>query len=183
MMTTPSLAITLRHATPDDALCLSALGMQVFLDTYATQGIRESIAREALEAFAPHTFAQLLAEPANLTIIVAEVRDHLIGFAQVELRTDHPILCDSNAAELQRLYVQERFTGRGAGRQLLEAAEQCATRRQASLLWATVWSGNERALSFYPREGYEVKGFPRYEFQGETHGNSLFAKVLNRSVG
>ncbi|MCF5600754.1 GNAT family N-acetyltransferase [Pseudomonas syringae] len=183
-MTTPSsLAITLRHATPDDALCLSALGMQVFLDTYATQGIRESIAREALEAFAPHTFAQLLAEPPTLTIIVAEVRDHLIGFAQVELRTDHPILCDSNAAELQRLYVQERFTGRGAGRQLLEAAEQCATRRQASLLWATVWSGNERALSFYPREGYEVKGFPRYEFQGETHGNSLFAKVLNRSVG
>ncbi|KPB77437.1 GNAT family N-acetyltransferase [Pseudomonas cannabina] len=182
MTATPSLAITLRDATPDDACCLSALGMQVFLDTYATQGIRDSIAREALDAFAPQAFASLLAEPANVMIRVAEVQRHLIGFAQVALRTDHSIVRDPDAAELQRLYVQERFTGRGAGGQLLEAAEQWAARKQASLLWATVWSDNQRALRFYPRKGYEVKGFPHYEFQGEIHGNSLFAKVLSRSV-
>lgn len=45
--------------------------MQVFLDTYATQGIRESIAREALDAFSPQAFAHLLGKPEAL-IIVAE---------------------------------------------------------------------------------------------------------------
>lgn len=71
MITTPLLTINQRDASSVDAICLSALGMQVFLDTYATQGIRESIAREALDAFSPQAFAHLLAEPATL-IIVAE---------------------------------------------------------------------------------------------------------------
>ncbi|EGH23474.1 acetyltransferase [Pseudomonas amygdali pv. mori str. 301020] len=172
--------IALREAVPADAICLSALGMQVFLDTYATQGIRESIAREALEAFSPQAFAHLLGASETL-IIVAESLGHLIGFAQVTLCVDHPMLGVSTAAELQRLYVQERFTGCGAGRLLLEAAEQRATARKAALMWATVWVGNPRALGFYPRQGYEVKGSPRYEFQGETHENRLFAKLLGGS--
>ncbi|CZT29174.1 GNAT family N-acetyltransferase [Pseudomonas cerasi] len=177
MITPSSMTITLRDAASADASCLAALGMQVFLDTYATQGIRQSIAREALEAFSPANFAQLLIEPTTL-IIVAESQGHLIGFAQVALRTDHAMLGVSTAAELQRLYVQERFTGRGAGRLLLEAAERRATSRHASLLWATVWVGNPRALAFYPRQGYELKGAPHYVFQGETHENHLFAKSL-----
>ncbi|RML33574.1 Acetyltransferase, GNAT family, partial [Pseudomonas savastanoi pv. glycinea] len=32
-----------------------------------------------------------------------------------------------------------------------------------------------------PQQGYEVKGSPRYEFQGETHENRLFAKLLGGS--
>ena len=45
---------TLRPATADDALCLGVLAMQVFLDTYATEGIRPPIAREALDYAAGH---------------------------------------------------------------------------------------------------------------------------------
>ncbi|MBI6741060.1 GNAT family N-acetyltransferase [Pseudomonas syringae] len=180
MTNPPSMTVTLRDASSADALCLAALGMQVFLDTYATQGIRQSIAREALEAFSPANFAQLLIEPTTF-IVVAESQGHLIGFAQVALRTDHAMLGVSTAAELQRLYVQERFTGRGAGRLLLEAAERRATVLHASLLWATVWVGNPRALAFYPRQGYAWKGTPHYVFQGETHENHLFAKPLMTS--
>ncbi|MDP9029793.1 MAG: GNAT family N-acetyltransferase, partial [Pseudomonadota bacterium] len=36
----------IRDARPEDALCVGVLGMQVFLDTYATEGIRDSIAAE-----------------------------------------------------------------------------------------------------------------------------------------
>lgn len=88
----------------------------------------------------------------------------------------------ADAAELQRLYIQERFTGQGLGYQLLHAAEQSAARDGAALLWATVWVGNERALGFYPRRGYEVLGSPTYTFQGETHGNRLFGKTLTLDV-
>ncbi|OUM08592.1 GNAT family N-acetyltransferase [Pseudomonas syringae] len=177
MTVTPSFMMTLRDASAADSVCLSALGLQVFLDTYATQGIRESIAREALDAFSPAAFARLLAEPATL-VIVAESKGHLIGFAQVTLRTDHPMLGDSTAAELQRLYIQERFTGRGAGQRLLDAAEQRAAAQHASQLWATVWVGNERALGFYPRRGYQMKGSPHYALQDEIHENRLFAKCV-----
>jgi len=32
--------LSIRVGTPEDALCIGVLGMQVFLDTYATDGIR-----------------------------------------------------------------------------------------------------------------------------------------------
>ena len=48
MTTTPPDAIIFRPATPADALCLGVLSTQVFLDTYATQGVSPSLAREAL---------------------------------------------------------------------------------------------------------------------------------------
>ncbi|WP_439865019.1 GNAT family N-acetyltransferase [Pseudomonas antarctica] len=171
-------AILIRPATAEDALCIGVLGMQVFLDTYATQGIRTSIATEALQAFAPNTIAQLLAQ-LNVSLTVAESNGHLIGFAQIKLNAPHPMIQTPDAAELQRLYIQERFTGQSIGYQLLQAAEQRAALGGAPLLWATVWVGNNRALGFYPRRGYEVLGEPTYTFQGETHANLLFGKALN----
>lgn len=170
--------IILRDATVEDAVCIGVLGMQVFLDTYATQGIRRSLADEALQAFAPHAIAALMREPGTL-LLVAEASHHLVGFAQITLNARHSMIAATDCAELQRLYIQERFTGLGIGYRLLQAAEHRAAQGGASLLWATVWNGNERALGFYPRHGYEVLGAPTYTFQGETHGNRLFGKALS----
>ena len=168
----------IRQAAPRDALCIGVLGMQVFLDTYATEGIRCAIAKEALHAFAPESIAQLIEQPGT-ALIVAEVNNHLVGFAQITLNASHSMIEARDVAELQRLYIQERFTGRGIGQQLLDAAEQQAAAAGASLLWATVWVGNERALGFYPRRGYVELGSPTYTFQGETHENRLFGKSLS----
>lgn len=177
-MTNPQTTqVTTRAATPQDALSIGVLGMQVFLDTYATEGIRDSIAQEALDAFWPDAISEIISRPDAL-IVVAEVNHHLVGFAQVALRADHELIGDSSAAELQRLYVQERFTGRGVGYKLLQSAEEYARSGGASLLWATVWIGNERALGFYPRQGYEYLGRTFYTFQKETHENRLFGKNL-----
>ncbi|NWB20284.1 GNAT family N-acetyltransferase [Pseudomonas sp. D4002] len=167
----------IRDARPEDALCIGVLGMQVFLDTYATEGIRDSIAAEALQAFSPQTISALIAQPGT-AIIVAEANGHLVGFAQVAMDTGHALISTPKAAELQRLYIQERFTGLGLGYRLLQAAEQRAGQGGASLLWATVWVGNERALGFYPRRGYELLGAPTYTFQNESHENRLFGKRL-----
>lgn len=168
----------IRAATAEDALCIGVLGMQVFLDTYATEGIRNSIANEALQAFAPQAIARLLAEP-GVALLVAECNQHLVGFAQIQLNARHSMIDAVNVAELQRLYIQERFTGSGLGYRLLQAAEHRAARDGAALLWATVWDGNARALAFYPRRGYALLGAPTYTFQGETHGNRLFGKTLS----
>ena len=177
MTNTHATQVTTRAATPQDALSIGVLGMQVFLDRYATEGIRDAIAQEALDAFLPDTMSKIISQPDTL-IVVAEVNHHLVGFAQVALRTDHELIGDSSAAELKRLYVQERFTGRGVGYTLLQSAEEYARLGGASPLWATVWIGNERALGFYPRQGYECLGSTYFTFQNETHENRLFAKNI-----
>ncbi|MGE6388522.1 N-acetyltransferase family protein [Pseudomonas sp. NPDC078416] len=177
MANSDKLDFTLRPATPADVLTIAALGIQVFMDTYATEGVRDAIAREVLESFAPETIAAMIERPDSV-FLLAEARQHLVGFAQVCLQADHALVGDQHAAELNRLYVQERFTGRGLGWQLLQHAEIEASARGASKLWATVWVGNSRALLFYPRQGYENAGSPMYRLQAETHENVLFCKSL-----
>lgn len=172
-----SLQLSLSQATPGDALRIGVLGMQVFLDTYATEGIRDSLAREALRCFSPEAISDLMAR-ADTSFIVAQSQGHLLGFAQLAAQTDHPMIRSPAAAELQRLYVQERFTGYGIGWRLLAFAEQQACLKKASMLWATVWVGNPRALAFYPRQGYAHIGSSVYTLQNETHENALFRKML-----
>lgn len=172
-----ALQLSLRLATSEDALRIAVLGMQVFLDTYATEGVRDALAREALNSFSPKTISALIAR-LDTSLIVAESKGHLVGFAQFETQTDHPMILDPDAAELQRLYVQERFTGHGIGGRLLALAEQHACAKKASMLWATVWVGNLRALAFYPKQGYAHIGSPIYELQDEVHANALFRKLL-----
>ncbi len=170
-----SNAITFRPARCDDALCLGVLSTQVFLDTYATQGIRPAIAREVLALHSVAAYEALLAD-AGVTILVAECAGHLVGLSQVGNGVGHQQLPSAAASELKRLYVQERFAGRGVGRDLLRHAEKSAAALGADLLWLQAWDGNTRALQFYPRCGYEDLGGTVYTIEGEDFPNRLFGK-------
>jgi hypothetical protein len=100
---------TYRTAVAADALCLSVLATQVFLDTYATQGIRPAIAREVRQYLSEEAFTEILAQPRRV-ILLAEIEAHLIGFAQLtQDRTHERLPPESPAAELNRLYVQRPF--------------------------------------------------------------------------
>ncbi len=170
-------AITLRPARLDDALCLGVLATQVFLDTYATGGIRPALAREVRTQGSTEAFEAVLADTAT-DVVVAERDGHLVGFAELGHGAAPALLPGLRGSELRRLYVQEPFTGAGVGRRLLQAAEACAAARGARTAWLTAWVGNARALAFYPRQGYAVAGSTNHLFEGESHENRLFVKEL-----
>jgi GNAT superfamily N-acetyltransferase len=169
--------VQLRPASPADALCLGALATQVFYDTYATEGINPTFAREALARFSTETLAAEIAA-ANSEFVVAERREFVIGFARLLHGERHELVKAEPSCELDRLYVQERFTGAGLGRRLLQAAEARAAARGAGALWLTAWVGNARALAFYPRCGYRDVGSTPYVIEGVAYENRLFLKEL-----
>ena len=156
---------------------MSVLAIQVFLDTYATQGIRQAIAREVLSTYPEREFQRYLADP-NTRLVVAEAGANLLGFAQVTLGATHELAPEGRQAELLRLYVQEPFTAKGIGTQLLQEAERLAAASGVSVLWLTPWVHNHRARAFYARRGYEDRGLTHFTFEGESHENRVCAKRL-----
>jgi GNAT superfamily N-acetyltransferase len=173
----PISGLALRDALPEDALCLSVLAMQVFLDTYATDGIRPELAREVLASYSQTVFSKAIAHRGS-RIVIAELRGHVIGFAQVTLSATHELAPAGVQAELLRLYVQEPFTGAKVGTQLLARAEDIAASAGASVLWLTPWVHNHGALAFYSRRDYEDYGLTYFTFEGESHENRVLAKPL-----
>jgi len=173
--------IELRAAVPADALCISVLATQVFLDTYAIEGIRTGLAREVLETLSMTAVASAISQP-GVTFAVAESNGHLVGFAQLTARARHELVHWAQASKLNRLYVQERFAGVGIGRALLAWAEAHARAGDADGIWLTAWVGNARALEFYARQGYRQLGSTPYEFEGEQYENRLFARELRAEL-
>lgn len=174
----PSLAdLKLRAATPEDELCLSVLAMQVFLDTYATQGIRPELAREVLASYSRAAFTEAI-NHHRTRVVVAEHEGHMVGFAQVTLGAGHKLAPAGTQAELLRLYVQEPFTGLRVGTQLLVQAETLTASAGADVLWLTPWVHNRRALAFYSRRGYKDYGLTYFTFEGESHENRVLAKPV-----
>lgn len=168
----------LRPAIAEDALCLSVLAMQVFLDTYTTQGIRPAIAREVLSSYSVEVFSRTISSN-NSRLLCAELAGHLVGFAHVTLGASHKVAPAGVQAELFRLYVQKPFTGKHVGSALLASAERIVSEAGATVLWLTTWVHNHRAIQFYGRRGYQDRGLTYFTFEGESHENRVFARQLD----
>jgi len=176
-MSTLVSTLQLRLARADDALCLSALATQVYLDTYAVLGIRTSVAEYVRTSFSTATMQNLLANP-EVMLCVAELNEHMVGFAQVGLDSAQPLVQAMRPAELDRLYVQRPFLGQRVGAQLLREAEELAAQRGAAALWCSTWVHNVRALRFYERQGYANLGSSVFVLGQERHDNRVLSKNL-----
>ena len=102
-----------RRATVADALTLSSLAKQVFLDTYATQGISTALAKEADTVYSAPVFEGRLRD-ASVELVLSTAGDHTVGFVDIAFATSCPVP-GVHGAEVFRLYVQRPFLRRGLG--------------------------------------------------------------------
>lgn len=167
----------LRAASPSDTVTIAALSVQVFLDTYATQGVGPDLAREAFTEYSAEAFARRLDEP-DRAFILAEAGAGLLGYAEVLLLPLIAPAAQWSGAELVRLYVQPAAQRLGIGRALLENTAQAVLAANIPAVWLTVWDGNDNARAFYARMGYADVGATTYSLQGHTYANRVFAKQL-----
>lgn len=89
-------------------------------------------------------------ENPDLTILVAERGDRVVGFVKLSL-ADKPW---GISGEIETLVVERSSRGRGVGTGLLEAAEARAKEAGAVGLRVDVLLSNEDGRAFYERAGY-----------------------------
>lgn len=158
-------------------MTVAALATQVFLDTYATGGVRPDLAREAFCEYSEQAFSRRFAETGR-QFVIASLADAVVGFAEVLCFSCVSPVAGLSGAELVRLYVQPRFQRTGVGRALLQEAERLARLSSLHSLWLTAWDGNLSALAFYAPMGYADVGATTYSFGGNTYGNRVLAKEV-----
>jgi len=167
-----------RLGSADDALCVGVLATQVFLDTYATDGVRPDLAREVIAGYSPEAFFPRLADQ-NTTFVLAECRRHLVGFVEVTANRPCPVETISSKVEIVRSYVQRAWQRRGIGRRLILESEQIARGHGQASLWLAAWRGNERAEVFYEAFRYRRVGAVEHVIEGQSYENHVYYKALN----
>ncbi|WP_102794560.1 GNAT family N-acetyltransferase [Bowmanella denitrificans] len=157
----------IRKALKSDCLGLAALSLQVWLHTYAKQGIRPQISQYALSTFTEEHFIRLL-ERESIDIRVFEEDSHLIGFVVADLNARFDSLA---GYEIATLYVSQHFHGKGVGRQLLKEIESV----HGLPFWLSTWVHNQDAIGFYQKLGFNIVGELNFNLQGELHRNHVLA--------
>ena len=165
------LSLCIRIGRSEDANRLAVLAAQVWLHTYATNGITADIAEYVLRELTPEKYLSTLNDPSS-QVFVAESGESLAGLAVVKFDARCPA-GNYSSAELQTLYVQEHFAGCGAGKSLLRAAETEARRRSNGVLWLTVNAKNARAIAFYAHQGYTKVGTTYFVLGEGRHENHV----------
>jgi ribosomal protein S18 acetylase RimI-like enzyme len=93
-------------------------------------------------------------EDENEIALVAELEDKIVGYLVVSIY-HHSFRKENPIAELDNMYIEEKFRGKGIGTQLVAEAKRKAKEKGARTLKVEAAAQNEKALSFYRACGFE----------------------------
>ena len=159
----------IQEANKTDSINLAALSIQVWLHTYASEGIRKEISSFVIKTFTEEYFDKLLSDP-NYRILIFIKENHLVGYILANLESFWQD--QANGYEIDKLYVQEHFQGIRIGRQLLSELAV----RYGGTFWLSTWVYNEKTINFYKHLGFIDIGHTYFELdKDELHENRILA--------
>ena len=147
-----------RTAVVDDVDKLAAFAAVKFVEAYRDQTPMSQLTTYADENLSAACIRQEIADPFA-RLFVAEDEGELTGYALLKLEsTPECELSAEKPAQLQRIYVDPLWQGRGVARELLGRCLAEARASGCDCLWLSVWDANPRAIRFYLKSGFQIIG-------------------------
>ncbi|WP_291866270.1 GNAT family N-acetyltransferase [Maribacter sp.] len=132
---------------------LQKIGIQSFTETYSSVNSEENMTQYLENNFAT---AKLKTQVANKNseFYFAELEGDIIGYLKINIGAAQTNIIDTNALEIERIYVLSKFHGKKVGQILYEKAIEISEQKKASYIWLGVWEKNPRAIRFYEKNGF-----------------------------
>jgi ribosomal protein S18 acetylase RimI-like enzyme len=168
-----------RRAQSEDADRLALVGACTFLETFAGVLDGSAIIAHCQKEHSQDAYVRYL--EANSIAWLAECvpGGAPVGFALLGSSSLPGSSADGSDLELKRIYALSRFHGAGVGAALMQSAVEYAKSRQAQRLLLGVYAGNERAIAFYRKQGFEPIAKRLFRVGSRDYDDIVFAKVLN----
>ena len=148
---------TLRKALRADAIALAHLAESTFRDTFAADNTAGNMDLHCRRHYGEAIQGAEITDPGRVTLL-AEHEEKLVGFAQVRWGIAPACIASANPGEIQRLYVDRDWHGKGVARVLMSASLEAIGSRGSDVAWLGVWERNERAIAFYRKFGFAPVG-------------------------
>jgi ribosomal protein S18 acetylase RimI-like enzyme len=173
----PTSGIKIRHADHRDSEPLAHLAVSSFLHTFAAANHPEDIQSYVDQAF---SLAQVRAEleDSDSTFLLAVRDDAMLGYAKLRRAEAAQCITGPSPVELQRIYANPAYIGKGVGKALLQASIRQAREGQFSTLWLGVWEHNPQAIAFYHYMGFETVGSHEFMLGQDRQTDLIMQRVL-----
>lgn len=168
----------IRQAAVRDAASLAELAERTFRDTFAHVNRAEDIDSHCRNNYRESIQAAEIRDP-NRATLVCHVRDSLIAYGQLRWGSAPPCVVATKPAEIQRLYVDARWHGKGIAHALMASLLDAAIAGGADAAWLGVWERNPRAISFYAKRGFAMVGEHVFVLGQDSQRDLVLAKRLS----
>lgn len=146
-----------RKGTPADAEMLADLGWRTFDETFAAYNKPEDMAAFRPTMYSSALQAAELADPAT-EFLIAEVEGEAVAYVKLNTNDAPESITAEKPLQISRLYLLQKWTGRGLGDMLMELCLNIARQQGYDVVWLTVWEHNSRAYRFYQKYGFKEVG-------------------------
>lgn len=168
-------AWSIRAARANDAAELAALAERTFRDTFGPHNSGENLSLHCMRTFGATIQAAEIADPRRTTL-VADAGGVLAGYGQLRwAATD--CLVAVRPAEIQRIYVDRPWHGRGVAPALMERLLDAARSGGADRVWLGVWEHNARARAFYRKSGFAEIGDHAFVLGNDVQRDLVVARA------
>ncbi|WOO79723.1 Spermidine/spermine N(1)-acetyltransferase [Vanrija pseudolonga] len=176
--------VLIRAATVGDAPAIAGIGSRSFFQTFVGTCSDADMQAYLDEYFSEGKIAEELRNP-HLTFLVASFTEggQEVVAAFSALRTDTTETCvehipAAERIELQRIYADYQYHGRGIAKKLIDATLAKAKELGPKYVWLGVWESNERAKSFYKKIGFTQIGSHDFFVGEERQTDHILGKEL-----
>lgn len=173
---------SIRRARAEDAAALATFAEAAFRATFGADNTAEDMDLHCHRSFGAATQGAEIADPMTLTL-VSEHDGALVGFAQLRWGAAPACVVAERPVEIQRLYVDGAWHGRGIAQALMTACFDAMARRASDVAWLGVWERNGRAIAFYRRTGFADVGDHVFRLGTDPQRDVVMVKAVGREPG
>lgn len=172
------MKVIIRKAKPTDLKNLAVLKQQVWISTYATEGLIEEFSDYVLSEYSLKNVRRAISDKQKL-ILIATIHEFVIGCAEILLTPQSPIESVEPCIEISTLYILERFQGMGIGKKLLVECINEIKQLEYNKAWLTVYHKNYKAIEFYTSQNFNNIGETDFILGKDKHKNLIYLKSID----
>ncbi|HEY8928971.1 MAG TPA: GNAT family N-acetyltransferase [Mucilaginibacter sp.] len=164
------------RVAPDQADALLDFSRTTFFDFFGPVNEPANMDAYAAVAFTPEKMLSELTNPDS-AFYFATLDGEIAGYLKLNYNNAQTEFRDSNALEVERIYVSRQYHKKNIGKELLHFATNKAIENNFEYIWLGVWEHNHNAIGFYQHHGFEI--FSSHEFMlGDDRQTDLLMKKI-----
>ena len=175
-MTLPAASV--RRAQLRDAQRLSEVAEETFRAAFGAMNTAEQMDLHCRNRFAEKIQAAEISD-ARMVTLLSECDGQLVGFAQLRWGAAPPCISAKRPGEIQRLYVNQDWHGKGIAQQLMNASIEEMRQHDSDTVWLGVWERNPRAISFYKKFAFVAVGDHPFPLGGDLQRDIVMARAVS----
>lgn len=171
------MTIDFRRCTIEDVHTLQEISYETFNETFKEQNSPENMNAYLDKAF---NLEQLEKELSNTSsqFFFVYFSDEVAGYLKVNMDNAQSEKMSTDAFEVERIYIRNKFQKHGLGKYLLDKAIEIAMEHNKKKIWLGVWENNENAIAFYKKMGFVDTGVHSFYMGDEEQIDIIMTKTL-----